>query len=265
MISLFLSAGLSSVAADAPEPTDATTPAAAAPLRQVDLMVTVLSVSGRAHKSVIEGDRARWVSLKAGEKLPAQTVIRTGFRSRVVLQFADRGEMTINNATKMGIGEFRKQGNRVKTRLGLKYGTVRASVDSSRGPNDWQVSTPTATLSVRGSESLLGWLVDVGTNLQALKGNWKFLAGLDVIHVVQGGESTDGNMAKYYELLKKLRELQLLDTFGLSGAERDRTQFFGSGRGLSTFGTGGTTGPRTGGGTSNDYSGNDGGRDEGSP
>ena len=114
--------------------------------------VTVASVSGRAQWFHPDKNDKKWVVLKAGDVLDELSVVRTGFRTTVVLKFADRGSVTINSVTKIGISEFRKEGKTARTRLGLKYGTLRAKIDSSAGPSDWRVKTPTATLSVRGSD-----------------------------------------------------------------------------------------------------------------
>ena len=114
--------------------------------------VTVASVSGRAQWFHPNKNDKKWVVLKVGDVLDEMSVVRTGFRTTVVLKFADCGSVTINSVTKIGISEFRKKGKTAKTRLGLKYGTLRAKVGNNVGPSDWRVKTPTATLSVRGSE-----------------------------------------------------------------------------------------------------------------
>jgi len=119
--------------------------------------VTVASVSGRAQWFRADKNDKKWVVLKVGDVLDELSVVRTGFRTTVVLKFADRGSVTINSVTKIGISEFRKEGKTARARLGLKYGTLRAKVDSSKGPSDWRVKTPTATLSVRGSDMESGY------------------------------------------------------------------------------------------------------------
>jgi len=114
------------------------------------MKATVVSVSGPAQKSAVAGKDSKWLPLKKGDVLSDMTIVRTGMRSKVVLEFADRARITINSATKFGIGEVRRKGNLVKARLGLKYGTIRAKVDVTKGPNDFRIRTPVATLSVRG-------------------------------------------------------------------------------------------------------------------
>ena len=134
----------------APAPVAATT-APAAPAAGASLKVTVVSVSGPAQKMIAGDEKAKWQPMKAGEVLDEMTVIRTGFGAKVVLKFEDRGQVTVNNATKVGLSELRKEGARASANIGLKYGTVRASVDGKQGNNDFRVSTPRAVLSIKGS------------------------------------------------------------------------------------------------------------------
>jgi hypothetical protein len=112
----------------------------------------VVSVTGQAQKSIVdEGGTIRWQPVRQGDELSEKTIIRTGLDSGVLLDLAGRGQVRVGSATKMGIGELKIDGALAKTRLGLKYGTIRADVDSHKGPADFRVATPTATLSVRGS------------------------------------------------------------------------------------------------------------------
>ncbi len=197
--------------------------------------ITVLSVEGRAQKLVASDGKNTWQPIKAGEKLSEQTVIRTGFRSSVVLRFADRGEVTVRNATKMGIGEFRKSGDSVRTRLGLKYGAVRASVDSSRGPNDWQVRTPVATLSVRGTSGDVAYSGDGGARCKGSAGRWSMKTG-SRSRIIRPTEmsstlvSGGGGLTRSINIFKQARDMQMGDTFGgLSRPEKKTLVNHGTG------------------------------------
>lgn len=184
------------------------------------MTVTVVSVSGLAE--TLQADRGeQWTELKAGEELNELAVIRTGFRARVVLRFQDRGEVVIDRATKVGVAEFRKEGELVRTRLGLKYGAMRATVDSSRGPNDVKVSTPVATLSVRGTQGDIGYSGDRGLGLRGHEGTWRVAVG-ERTRGVQAGEVTNSNLTPSIEIVKRDRESVLGDVSGgLTGAELD--------------------------------------------
>ena len=190
------------------------------------MQVTVVSVDGQVEKLVAGGpaDRQQWEPVKAGDKLDERTVIRTGFRSKAVLRFDDRGEVVVNNATKMGIAEFRRQGNLTNARLGLKYGTMRASVDASRGPNDVRVSTPVATLSIRGTGGEIGHSADRGLGLLGFEGVWRVASG-DRTRDISPGEETDTLLTPPIDLAKFARENLLGDFFGLTPIERQNLIF----------------------------------------
>ena len=143
---------------DKPDPKAAgkTEPKAAAktaPAKNDAIVVT--AVTGLAQRRVVSDAKAKWEKVKVGDVLNNLTVIRTGLGSKVVIRMGDRSEVTIKSATKVGITEFSRTDKVVKMRLGMKYGSMRASVDASRGANDFRVATPVATLSVRGS--IGGW------------------------------------------------------------------------------------------------------------
>ncbi|MHC4716702.1 MAG: FecR family protein, partial [Planctomycetota bacterium] len=90
------------------------------------LTAVVKELTGTAQRmtpAARAGARPRWVALKVGDRLNEGNVIRTGFRTRVVLAFADNSVIVVDSATKIGIGQFRKVGKVTATRLGLKYGS----------------------------------------------------------------------------------------------------------------------------------------------
>ncbi len=192
------------------------------------MRVEVVSVTGMAQKLVVSDGQKTWKPVRIGDKLGEQTVIRTGFRSRVVLKFADRGEVVVRNATKMGIGEFRNPGGKIRARLGLKYGVVRASVDSSRGPQDWKIKTPVSTLSIRGTSGEIGYGSDSGMGLHSTSGKWNIASGVRQRNIrpteVIGTRSLSGGagtLAQPIEVARLQRELTSVPLAqGLSRSEK---------------------------------------------
>jgi len=143
------------------------------PAKSKDDTVVVTAVTGLAQRRTMSDAKAKWETVKVGDVLSDLTVIRTGLGTNVVIRFGDRGEVTVKSGTKIGIKEFSKKAGLANMRLGLKYGAMRARVDSSRGKkNDFRVSTPVATLSVRGSGGGLGYSTDRGGGLHIRSGNW---------------------------------------------------------------------------------------------
>jgi hypothetical protein len=124
--------------------------------------VTVESVKGPAQYCDTSGGKTKWVALKRGDKLGELTIIRTGFGAKVVLHFKDDTRVTIHGAAKMGIREFKKSEKVTKTQLGLKYGVIKARVDSTRNPNDFKVKVHNTTLAVTGTGLGIGAFFDLG-------------------------------------------------------------------------------------------------------
>ena len=133
----------------------------------------VKSVSGIVETRSADDQDGKWRQLKVGDALSERSLIRTGLGGKVVLKFADRGEVTVKSGTKIGIGSFRKNGNLVKTRLGLKYGALRAQVDSSRGANDFRVRTPVATLAATGTSGNIAQWGDFSLQFHGTTGAWR--------------------------------------------------------------------------------------------
>lgn len=197
------------------------------------ISATVVSVSGRAQKLTADTD-AEWQDLAVGEQLSGMTVVRTGLGSKVVLKLADHGEVTIDRATKMGIAELSKEGNAARARLGLKYGRVRAEVETSAGPTDMQIQTAAATLSVRGSGANVAHM-GMNTRASSYRGSWGLFspAGFTVLSAGQGG---DNQMTPWQTTNTKGTQPGLLGQLhGLSGGEKNFLLFNGSGRSLPGF------------------------------
>lgn len=198
------------------------------------LKVTVKEVKGVAQR-LVAGEKPQWVALKAGERLDEATVIRTGFRTRVVLAFADNSEVIVDRATKMGIAEFRKEGPVTKTRLGLKYGSLRASVEKARGPNDFHVATPVAILAVTGTSGHVGHTGDFGSGLAGRTGTWSAQVGPRHRNV-SGTETVNSTMQRHVETVKQNLTPQLGDVYGgLTESEQRSLLNYGGGRGAIGF------------------------------
>ncbi len=191
---------------------DAKAPAAKKAPEPVPLKATVVSVSGIAEKRLASDPKSKWEPLKVGDVLGELALVRTGLGAKVVLKFSDCGDVTVKSATKVGIGTFRKQGKLVKARLGLKYGSLHARVRRERGPNDFKVATPVATLSVRGSHAHIGsWGHALGVN--GVVGLWNVDAQ-GKKRVVHPGESTDENLTHCDEVAQHDGNIKLMQHFG---------------------------------------------------
>jgi len=237
---MFLTAA---VWADDPQTEPSTDTPAAAPAEGdqpaadegMKLPVTVVSVTGAAqHKSVAD-ETGQWLPLAAGDELSELTVIRTGLGAQVVLRLGDRSEITIRSATKIGIASLRQgAGRKVTARVGLKYGSIHAKVDSSQGPNDFQIHTPVAALSVRGTGGDVGFSHQ-GMGVNGTEGTWNNnTPGGDTD--VGAGETSDEDGTPSGDLDDEDRDTQNGDPHGgTSDEEENNLNQNGGGRGGFDF------------------------------
>ena len=97
-------------------------------------------------------DAKAWKPVKADDKLSAGTLIRTGLRSRLVLQFGDDTIISVKRVTLASIDAFYKTKTTKTTRLGLGYGAVRGGSTEGRLRSDLVIDSTVATLAKRGTE-----------------------------------------------------------------------------------------------------------------
>lgn len=190
-------------------------------------IVKVLAVKNTANKRApVE---VEWYRVHKDQEMSVETIIRTGFNSHVTLAFADNSVVTIESCTKMGITEFRKHGKVTKTHLHLKYGAIRATIHKARGPNDWRVQTPVATLSA------------LGTTLRVeYRGGKLLMEGkTGVCGVSDGPQKTlrPGEFAngkdRSVNIVKAVFDVLMLDAGkGLGSQERDLLRSHGGGRNI---------------------------------
>ena len=143
--------------------------------------------------------------------------------------------MVVDRATKAGISEFRRKAGVARTSLGLKYGSMSVHVEKARGPQDFEVSTPVATMSVRGTDGNIRFAGDLGLLLDGQSGTWQVIAG-PRRRQVGAGDSTDSKLTKSGDVKQRRRYTPLGDTSGgLSNLETTRMRKHPGGRQIFGF------------------------------
>ena len=136
------------------------------------LTATVASVEGSVmyRDGSVSEDDSPWQDLEVGMELDEWTLILTGFDSQAVLSFPNEGEILIRASSMVGISEARQEGEAYQATVGLRYGSVRASVDHDRTTDDrLAVQTAVATAAPRGSNGDVGFS-DFGAAFDCLSG-----------------------------------------------------------------------------------------------
>lgn len=113
-----------------------------------------------------------WVPAKNGMVVDTLSTISTGFDSQATLAIADN-RIAVAPLTRLTVDKIIEQAGTAGTSLHLRVGKVSAEVKSSKGiPQDFKVTSPYSTASVRGTEfSYDGFVLEVA------EGNVAFIPG----------------------------------------------------------------------------------------
>lgn len=138
----------------------------AAPEKGVDEGVTLASVQGAV--DVRPSADAKWIPAKVGMKLGPNWEISTGLRGKAILVFKNNSVVVVQRLTEMEIRDFSKKDvGKIKTRIKMKYGALQIQVKKGTALNDFQVASPTATASVRGTKiQEMSWYRGIGGKLK---------------------------------------------------------------------------------------------------
>ncbi|MCP4379368.1 MAG: FecR domain-containing protein, partial [bacterium] len=182
------------------------------------LTITAVSVTGIAEqRSALKKD-AKWTRIKTGDTLNEMTIVRTGFGTKVVLKFLPRDNVvTIKSSTKIGIATFRETGGKVRTTLGLKYGAIRAKVDSSQGANDFRVRTAAGTFAATGTGGEMAQWGDFSCQAKGTEGTWVQVTQRDITLIA--GQWTDAEMTLPLDKLLEKYGITIDNKFDLTPRE----------------------------------------------
>jgi len=162
-----------------------------------------------------------WTPVKVGMRLPEGADIRTGFRARCILDMTD-SLVQVDPLTVIRIGELRKEGNKVRTRLFMMQGNTQAVIERGKIESDFAIVTPSATLSVKGSGIKAGFHPVFGGNystnfgLMAVRDTW-----LGRQTTCGQGESTDDTATNPVQKLRQLYTPIILDGKAYSPDEQN--------------------------------------------
>jgi len=114
-----------------------------------------------------------WRDAKVNDLLPVGSEIRTGFRSSMALRVGRNATVLVDRSTVLSLPVMLRDGDTLVTRAGIRRGKVEfkvddVRVDDLRMTNDFEVLTPTTTLSVRGTGFSVRWGGLNGAEIEAL-------------------------------------------------------------------------------------------------
>lgn len=198
------------------------------------LTITIKAVRGSVKRKHLAAANPAWQPVKVGDTLDEMTIIITGFRSEVTIEFGDNSVLVIESSTQIGIAHCRKTTRLTRTEVNLKYGAIRPTIHKAKGPNDYRVVTPVATLAAIGTSGRILYGVTRGLMLSGRTGIWVIIRHYSRKNV-KAGELSDG-MRNSSEIKKILADLRTTNASGgLSAVERRLLNLRGSGNDFLLF------------------------------
>lgn len=117
---------------------------------EVALTATLADVKGEV---AIRQDAGAWQAVENGRMLTQADEVFTGVESEATVNFSDGSSMTIRELTQILIGTILQKENRKDVAIRLKVGELKAQVKKEKVlDTNFEIQTPTATASVRGTE-----------------------------------------------------------------------------------------------------------------
>ena len=207
----------------------------AKPAAAVELTATVESVTGDAQWRSAKDPKAKWAPLKKGQRIETLTFIRTGMGAKVTLRFHDETRVHVRSCTKMGLSHCYKSNGKMSVEVGLKYGALRSNVDSTKTPTDFQVATPVATLSARGTSGWVAYSYDKGLQARSFVHIWRVM-GIRGAMNLHPGYATNGKLTPQQTLGWRKADTEQGDPHGgQTRGEMDNLMRNGGGRGIFGF------------------------------
>lgn len=173
-----------------------------------------------------------WAPLSDGDTLPLGADIATGFRAGCTLVFADEAAVVaLKPMTMVRIGEFERQGKKVRARLYQLQGRSESAVEKTRFESDFAIVTPDNTIAVRGTSGIqVAALTGFGSKV-GLKTSGRLLVRSNRPEMkertrdITPGKSTDSKMTMPIQQTVKKSMTPMHDTRGgMTKAEKDAVE-----------------------------------------
>lgn len=177
------------------------------------IVVAMLLVASYVHADIrvvsTKGETAymdgrAWRTMSAGQRLSEGTTVSTGANSEAVIMI-DRHELILKPLTTMKLYRHRVDKDGSDTDVGIKHGGVRARVNRvERLRTNFNISTPVATSSVRGTEQEVTYGPSSGMRIKVIDGEIN-------AHNSQGADRNVKGRSRYSQQPDKVRPEPLLD------------------------------------------------------
>jgi hypothetical protein len=135
----------------------------------VSAHAAILVVSTKGEAAFMTG--GQWKPLAKGQTIAEGTKISTGVNSTAILNI-DGSVVTVKPLTSIKIYKNSVNPQTRETSIGLQFGAIQAKIDKvAKVKTRFNITTPVATSSVRGTEEVVGHGAGDGTTVKVIEGN----------------------------------------------------------------------------------------------
>ncbi len=125
------------------------------PVTLKNMNAVITAIKGKSVQVSLDSGKT-WTTAKKTMRLPANSLIRTGFASSCEISFAGKSILQVQSLSSVRIADFAGTTTgsgkpKMKVKANLQYGAVKCGVEKGRVKNDTKITTPVATLSIRGT------------------------------------------------------------------------------------------------------------------
>lgn len=170
----------------------------------------------------------QWKPLVKGQTLAEGTKISTGVKSSIIL-LIDGTLVTVKPLTSLKIYKNQSTADSRSTDLGLQFGKVKAKIEKVENiKTRFNVTTPVATSSVRGTEEEVSFGAESGMKIEVIEGIIKALNDAGVSDTVSGRLAfvLSGNESRSLDLLGDVKDTYVVET-SPEGQSGDENEFAG--------------------------------------
>ena len=164
------------------------TEAAPADEPEEQLKATVTSMTGASVQYSVDGGQS-WQAVSKDLQLGKDAIVRTGFASGCEISFQGNTILQVEALSCVRVAEYIGSSTSHKVQANLQYGALRCGVAKGRIKSDTTISTPVATLGIRGtvthvefdrgtSQCKLGVLKDGPADARTWRGSYRLAEGM---------------------------------------------------------------------------------------
>jgi hypothetical protein len=161
-------------------------------VQETEQVARIESIEGDCE--VRESEKTDWTVASEGATLAKGGFICTGFASKALLRFPANTTVEMGSLTEIKIDEFFASKEKLETKLKMKIGSLKVTVEKGAIRSDFEVSTPNTTTAVKGTKFIIHSSY-YGDTVEVQEDSVEVTDRAGTSLTVREGEKTDSNLS----------------------------------------------------------------------